>query len=142
MFGENTILGQEQHAIDKKGHIIIPKFTYVEENDILSVIYSENREYLKIFLKDKVTEMLNKMEEIQKKSIDNIELLREIQHHIELIHTSYCATLEVDKDRRIILPKQVRDEVNFDNVAFIRGSYEYGTPCVKVYKSKEDMLKM
>lgn len=139
MFGDKLILGQQQLNVDLKGRIILPKFTCAEPQDTLSFVYSENRDYFKIFLLDKISALLEKMREKQLSTSD-IDLMREIQKQMDYIHTSYVGTSTIDNQKRVMIPFAIRQELDIERNVYICGGTELSLPCVKVYKDK-NLLK-
>lgn len=141
MFGEQIILGQKECTLDSKGRIILPKFTHVEPYDKLAILFSENRDYCKIFLNNRLLELMDVMQQKQQRAM-NIIYLKEMQRQINEIYSLCSDVNTVDKQRRILLPEQLREELELSNHVYICGGFELSTPCVKVYKNKEDMFRI
>lgn len=133
MFGEDFILGQKVGTIDAKGRIVLPKFTYAQGNDQISLFYSKDKEYLKIFLFDRIRNMLELLQNRQLKTSD-IKFMEEIQEQINLIHELYIETSYIDNQRRIHIPSDVREELNLYKSVNLLGGTEYSLPCLKIYK--------
>lgn len=140
MFAESHILGQSSIKISEKGRIVLPAFTYAEENDKVLICLSEDRNYFRIFSKNNITNLLNEMIEKQK-SIYDLEILKSINYQIQHFQSLFVCECDIDKQRRIILPQQLRQDLKlFDNL-YICGSTDFYQPCLDVYNKKEDMLK-
>lgn len=133
MFGEDFILGQKVIAIDSKGRIVLPKFTYAQCDDQISLFYSKDKDHLKIFLFERIRKMLELLQDRQLRTAD-LEFAREIQKHINLVHDFYVGTSFVDKERRILIPSNVREELGLEENIYICGGTEYSLPCLKIYK--------
>ena len=133
MFGEDFILGQKIGTIDAKGRIVLPKFTYAQGDDQISLFYSKDKEHLKIFLFERIKKMLELLQDRQLRTAD-INFMREIQEQINLIHESYIETSYIDNQRRIHIPSDIREELNLDKSVHLLGGTEYSLPCLKIYK--------
>ena len=140
MFGESYILGQKNIGIDTKGRIILPGFTHAEENDKVLICLSEDRKYFRIFSKNNITRILDEMIEKQK-TIYDLEILKSITYQMQQFQSLFVCECDIDKQRRILLPQQLRDDLKLKDELYICGSTEFYQPCLDVYSKKEDMVK-
>lgn len=148
MFGEKLIFGQKEVTMDVKGRIVLPAFTYAEAKDEVSFVYPENGDYVRIFLYNKIEALINMMIDKQLNTSD-LKLMKELQNVINNLHDLCIGNAILDKQKRVIVPKHVRDRLQLESNVKIIGTTDivYTTniingdansilPCVKIYKYK------
>lgn len=148
MFGEKLIFGQKEVSIDDKGRITLPAFTHAEPKDEVSFVYPETGDYVRIFLYHKIETLMNIMIDKQINTSD-LKLMEDIQNAINNLQSLCIGTATLDKQKRVIVPKHVRERLKLESSVEIIGATDtvYTTniisgatnlilPCVKIYKYK------
>ena len=148
MFGEKLIFGQKEVTMDAKGRIVLPAFTYAEVKDEVSFVYPENGDYVRIFLYNKIEALINMMIDKQLNTSD-FKLMEDIKNVINNVHDLCISNAILDKQKRVIIPKNVRSRLQLESSVKIIGATDtvYTTniincnanlilPCVKIYKYK------
>lgn len=124
MFGEKNIIGESTIKVNK-GRIIVPKFTYGEVDDNVLLMFSLMKNRLIIGQTDSMIKLLEKVEK------EMIELgvnqgqpeftyARKVRR---FLYATRCITEEkIDQQRRILIPKNVMEELNFGSQVFVVGN--------------------
>jgi DNA-binding transcriptional regulator/RsmH inhibitor MraZ len=106
MFGEKDIIGNEVLKIDNKKRVVLPKFTYAEENDELIVVKLNN--HISIHTICSFEKRMQKLRE-EYKSLDSIAKKRLLQ--IKRILCSELSNMvKCEKNGRINLNGVVDEE--------------------------------
>lgn len=141
MFGESYICGKKDIKIDDRGRFILPQFTYVEPKEEVMFMISESMEYFNIFSKNDIFNKLNALTTKQNKA-SSCEEFNTLQTQINVIQ-SYCYGFsEVDEQRRVLIPKPLREKIISGNDIFVSGNIALQIPCLEVYQSEKQMLAM
>ena len=128
MFGENYMLGVTQVKPDQNGRIFLPKFTGVEQEDILILI--QKKDYLEIWTRLSLISILKKLERKMKCASTEEEklcYLRNFNQINVLIVEGYRKVncCEQRHSIRVNLGKKLVERYNLSQGAIIeaRGSY-------------------
>lgn len=136
MFGEQYICGKKLLSVDK-GRIILPAFTNAETKEEL-VFVSDDLNYFTILSKRDIFHKLNQLL-LKQSTAKTIEEYNFIQGQINMIQ-NYCFGIEeVDYQRRILLPKELRERLSIENSVYVSGGITLQTPCLEVYKDEKEM---
>jgi len=101
MFAEESIYGKSMvHIIDKEKRIILPKFTYVEQNDKLLIV--DKQDYLAIYREDTYEMQFKKLEEEYAKCFDS-NIKKQIELELLRLYSDVLKKVKSDKQHRISL---------------------------------------
>lgn len=116
MFGDKIIIGNVKGKIDEKGRIKLPSFTNAEENDelIIEKITEEDEITLKIHIYKKYFEIIKRFQNLRDNATSTDEFIK-YDSEIEKICTFLKHQANVDKQRRIQLPKFLFENSNWKN---------------------------
>lgn len=141
MFGQSYVLGKKQIKISDAGRIIMPHFTYCEPGDEVLFIVAKNMEYFNIFSKNDIFNRLKGLVSKQKeaKSIEEFDL---IQVQIDAIQNRCYGIVSVDEQRRVLIPRELRNKILSKSDIFVTGSIALQLPCLSVCQNEEKMFTM
>ena len=138
MFGEEYMAFISENTIDKKGRLTLPKETKAEENEVLFLGLSEAEKELEI---GTFKSIFKKIEDLQIKlaeTDDEFERIS-ISKYILKLQKLIILKLHVDKYRRVLLTKEVREIYNINNdKIYIKGNNDV----INLYPDKEKIRKL
>ena len=117
----DNILGIETKKIDDKYRIILPKFTGVEIEEELCLILRQD--YLEIRSIESVKVELERLKEELKKA-NNYEIDAFYQEKINGITSCFKGSVKVDKQRRIIIGREIVEAYKLDEGIKIEGAVD------------------
>jgi len=141
MFGEKYILGRKQIKLDKAGRIILPTFTYAEPGEDVVFMISNNMEYINLFSRNDISKKLNTLIEKQTEA-SSFNEYNTLQAQINMIQNYCFGHSEVDGQRRVLIPKSLREKILSGTDVFVNGAVALQLPCLEIYQSEEQMLKL
>lgn len=101
------LLGEKTTTMDSKGRVIIPNHFMFQENE--EVAFGVTGEpYFNIYPLIKLQELLDRLEQMKKLRDENY---KDIVNKLRIIYASIIDTYRMDDQRRILLPKQIRETV-------------------------------
>lgn len=139
MFGEKEIIGESTIKVNR-GRIIVPKFTYGEIDDDLLIMFGLMKNKLII---GQAENMMKLLEEVEKEMIElgvkqGQERFMFIRRARRFLYGQRCITEEkIDKQKRILIPKNAIEELNFGSQVFVIGNQNR----LDIYKDEESYKK-
>lgn len=133
MFGEKMIIGQKLISLDNKKRIILPKFSYAEYKDEIVFLLDKNN----VVMLYNMNMLLEKINQLEVNS-ENSKLLNLYNTELERIYDSCISTGFVDKQKRIIIPKEIIDKVSFDGHVYALGNGRH----LKLFKDEEHFMSL
>ena len=95
-------------TVDSKGRVIIPKDFMWEDGEEVA-FFLTGKSYYNVYPLVKIQEFIDALEE--KKKSCSIEERREIKNMITQTYYSILDTYVLDSQRRLLLPKQIREDI-------------------------------
>lgn len=115
MFGDDLILESGSGKLDNKGRFFVPSSTNVEENDkiILEMINSNDGVTLKLHVYQKYFDIISRFTKLRDNATSQEDFLK-YEKEIESICAKLHAIVTADKQKRIIIPKQIVDNLGWN----------------------------
>jgi len=116
MFGENIIIGHSVAKIDNKNRVFLPSFTKATHKDKIII---ERTEYksdfaLKLHAYHKYYELIERIKKLQS-TATTLEEFMKFQERIESLCLFLAAAVNVDSQRRIVIPNHIFQELNWSS---------------------------
>lgn len=114
MFGDKLIIGHSKGKICEKGRIFIPTFTSVEKHDqlVLNLVVINNKQGLKIYAYKEYLNIINRFKKLRENA-QSFEEYEKYNAEIEKIIISLQGTLQIDSQKRLLLPKELMQELDW-----------------------------
>lgn len=113
--------GNFESKVDSKNRFILPARLGFKAND--KIIYSKSNSSYRIYLIERLNEIVKDLKERKYIASSEKEYER-IANLLQDIFDSLENEINVDKQKRIILPHEMKDSV-VDNTVYLQGRYDY-----------------
>lgn len=114
MFGATPIIGHSVTKLDNKSRVFLPSFTKAAHKDIIIIERTthENEFALKLHAYKKYYELIERIRALQSKAT-TIEEFTKFQERIESLCMFLAAEINVDSQKRIVIPNHIIQESNW-----------------------------
>ena len=123
MFGEKCIIGLEEKSIDDKGRVNIARLTGAEVGEVLALQYvqkAEQESFIRLYAKSLV-EKYSQILRDKMYDASHIEERHAIRKELDEFCSSFNYYVEVDSQKRILIPKPIVKSANFESKVTLQG---------------------
>ena len=129
----NYLLGTANIKMDAKNRIILPVFSGINAQE--KVILFQEKDYFSIYKEDYFNKQIEKLE---KEELIDLKHFLILKKRYDELTSNIFSKVEVDNQRRIVIPKIIKECYDLKNQVCIRGAIDH----LNVYNNIENSKRL